>query len=77
VNVFKGDSSVNIETLQQLASKIGLHRFNDYPSQKMLIHAIQKHRGRDPCFLSDKRYTCNEACEWRASCQKLMAVWLR
>ncbi len=68
---------MNIETLQQLASQIGLHRFNDCPSQKMLIHAIQKHRGGEPCFLSDKGYTCHETCEWRASCQKLRAVWLR
>jgi hypothetical protein len=68
---------MNIETLQQLASQIGLHQHKDYQSPRMLIHAIQKHRGGEPCYLTDKRYTCREVCEWSAGCQTLRAVWLR
>jgi hypothetical protein len=68
---------MNIEPLQQLASQIGLHDFSAYSSHKMLIRAIQKHRSEDPCYLSDKRYGCQEVCEWSTSCQQLRAVWLR
>ena len=68
---------MNIATLQALASDIGLHKLNDVPSEKMLIRAIQKQRGEEPCYSTDKRYTCKEDCEWRVSCQKLRAVWLR
>lgn len=68
---------MNIESLQRLAIQIGLQQHSDNSSQKMLIRAIQKQRGEEPCFSTDKRYTCNEACEWRTSCQKLRAVWLR
>jgi len=68
---------MNIESLQQLASQIGLHQHNDNTSQKMLIRAIQKHRGEEPCFSTDKRYSCNAVCEWHTSCQKLRAEWLR
>ena len=68
---------MNIESLQQLASQIGLHQHSTITSQKMLIRAIQKQRGEEPCFSTDKRYTCHETCEWCASCQKLRAVWLR
>jgi len=68
---------MNIESLQALASEIGLHKLSDIPSERMLIRAIQKQRGEASCYSSDKRYTCNEVCVWRASCQKLRAVWLR
>lgn len=68
---------MNIETLQQLASQNGLKQHSDNTSQKMLIRAIQKQRGEEPCFSTDKRYTCHEVCEWSGSCQKLRAVWLR
>lgn len=49
----------------------------DGSSEKFQILAIQKQRGAEPCFLTDKRYSCNEICEWSASCKKLRAVWLR
>lgn len=68
---------MNIESLQQLASQTGLKHHGHNTSQKMLILAIQKQRGEEQCFSTDKRYTCNEVCEWRESCQKLRAVWLR
>lgn len=68
---------MNIETLQQIASQDGVNQHSNNTSQKMLIRTIQKQRGEEPCYSTDKRYTCNEICEWRGSCQKLRAVWLR
>jgi len=68
---------MNSESLQQLASQMGLQEYDNSSSRKVLIRAIQKQRGQEPCFLTDKRYTCDEVCEWRENCQKLRAVWLR
>jgi hypothetical protein len=67
----------SIASLQQMASQMGLHEYNGNYSQKTLIRAIQKQRGEEPCFLTDQRYICSKECEWRSSCQKLKAVWLR
>lgn len=77
LTVEKGDEAMKIESLQELASQIGLHQHSTNTSQKMLIRAIQKQRGEEPCFSTDKRYNCHEVCEWSTSCQKLRAVWLR
>jgi len=67
---------MNIEALQKLASQLGLHQYRDNSSQKIIIRAIQQKRDEEPCFSTDKRYSCNANCEWRACCQKLRAVWL-
>lgn len=68
---------MNMEALQQLVSRMGMHDYGSNSSQKVLIRAIQKQRGQEQCFLTDKRYICDEVCEWRENCQKLRAVWLR
>lgn len=68
---------MNSEALQQLVSQMGLQEYDNSSSRKVLIHAIQKQRGQEQCFLTDNRYTCDEVCEWRENCQKLRAVWLR
>lgn len=69
---------MNIKALQVLAGDAGIGNSADYLSQKTLVRAIQKVRGEEPCFLTDKRYACkNEECEWRENCRKLVAVWLR
>jgi hypothetical protein len=68
---------MTLESLQQLASDMGLHYYSDNTSQKMIIRAIQKQRGEEPCFTTDRRNNCNEVCEWQASCQKPRAAWLR
>jgi len=68
---------MNMEALQQLAHQMGLQEYDNSSSRKVLIRAIQKQRGQEQCFLTDKRYTCDEVCEWRENCQKLRAVWLR
>ncbi len=32
----------------------------------------------EPCFATDKRYSCREyKCLWRGDCVKLIAAWLR
>lgn len=76
-NILNRKDEMNIEALQSLAGEIGLHQLGDMPTQKFLIREIQKQRGNEPCYLTDKRYACSENCEWRTSCQKLRAVWLR
>jgi len=68
---------MTLENLQQLACEIGLQKYGNNTSQKILIRAIQKHRGEEQCFSTDKRYNCILDCEWKDSCQKLRAVWLR
>lgn len=68
---------MTLESLQQLACEIGLHKYGDSMSQRVLIRAIQKHRGEEACYSTDKRYGCVSDCEWKNDCQKLRAVWLR
>lgn len=68
---------MDIESQRQLAREMGLPEKRDSSSDKILIRAIQKQRGEEPCFLSDERYNCNKVCEWRSRCKKLKAVWLR
>jgi len=68
---------MNMASLQQLASQIGLHEYINYSSKNVLVRAIQKHKGEDPCFSTDKRYLCKENCEWCSDCRMLRAVWLR
>lgn len=68
---------MTLESLQHLAGQIGLHQHVHNTSPRLLIRAIQKQRGEEPCYSTDQRYSCNEICEWRESCQKLRAVWLR
>jgi hypothetical protein len=41
-----------------------------------VIRALQRQRGEEPCFSTDKRHTCAGQCEWRKECHKSRAVWL-
>lgn len=50
---------------------------SDYKSKGQLIRIIQMQRGEDPCFATDKRYACNQICEWGKECRKLVAQWQR
>jgi hypothetical protein len=68
---------MNVECLLEVASQAGVPACQDLTSEKRLVRAIQKQRGEEPCYLTDKRYACKERCVWQASCQKLRAVWLR
>ena len=68
---------MTLDSLQLMAGEMGLHKYADSTSPKSIIRAIQIQRGEEPCFSTDKRYSCKEQCEWRNSCLKLRAVWLR
>jgi len=62
---------------QQSVNTLGLPDISKRSSEKNHIREIQMKRGGEPCFLSDKRYSCSEVCEWSDACKKLKAVWLR
>ena len=52
----------------------GFRRRMPPPSE---VRAIQRQRGEEPCFCTDKRYSCTEQCDLRKECFKVRAVWLR
>ena len=62
---------------QKAVSRAGFNEYSRHSSQASAVRAIQMQRGEEPCFSSDKRYNCEEQCEWRKDCIKLRAVWLR
>lgn len=62
---------------QEAVSRVGFEEYSRHSSQASSIRAIQRQRGEEPCFSTDKRYNCAEQCEWRKDCTKLRAVWLR
>lgn len=54
-----------------------MHRLaHPHTSQTQLIRGIQIRHGKAPCFASEKRYTCDEPCEWSRECRKLRAHWI-
>ena len=67
-----------ITPLQKMANRMWFNQ-NDYNrySSPQVIRMIQRQRGEEPCFSTDKRYGCEKQCEWRSNCLKLRAVWLR
>jgi len=69
--------SMNTANFQQVANNVDLHQKSERAPRNMLVRAMQKQQGHEPCFSTDKRYACNELCEWSADCKKLRAVWLR
>ena len=72
----KIESHIRLQALQEMLDDTEMIRHRGSASEKLLVRAIQRQRGEEPCFSTDKRYTCREKCEWRTSCQKLKAVWL-
>lgn len=68
---------MGIQELQLRAHSMDLKEQGNSISKAQIIRAFQKQRGEVPCFSTDKRYTCNDSCEWRSDCLKLRAVWLR
>ncbi len=47
-------------------------------SEVARIRSIQTARGKEPCFMTDKRLLCKrEECEWRNECRRLLAAWKR
>jgi len=67
---------MTIEQLHQLACDSGL-KACPYTTYTQLVRNIQLRRNSEPCFLSEKRYTCREICEWGQECRKLKAHWMR
>ena len=67
---------MTVEQMQQLAFEFGLKPSLPYTSQTQLIRNIQLLSGKDPCFSSEKRYSCTETCEWSKECRKLRAQWM-
>lgn len=68
---------MNIEDFQVIENSTDLHHKRGFSSHDMIVRATQMQQGHEPCYLTDKRYTCDEICEWSASCKMLRAVWLR
>jgi hypothetical protein len=68
---------MTFEQLQQLACDIGFNPASNYSSRTQDIRKIQLQRGSEACFLTEKRYTCAEICEWSQECRKLRAHWKR
>jgi hypothetical protein len=66
------------DNLAVVAKMHGVPRTALMGSDVTLVRAIQKARGIDPCFRSEKRLNCREkGCEYRADCQRLVAEWRR
>lgn len=62
---------------QEQAERVLFDSYARRPPQPSEIRAMQRQRGAEPCFCTDKRYSCAEQCEWRKDCLKLRAEWLR
>ncbi|WP_157662698.1 hypothetical protein [Sulfuriferula sp. AH1] len=64
----------------KIANQHAIHEIKgtgDYHSKGQLIRIMQLQYGDEPCFATDKRYTCTELCEWGRECRKLVAQWRR
>lgn len=62
--------------LEYIATQSGVPASFLNVSNRSLILAIQKARGEETCFMSDKRFLCEKYdCEWRKDCVKLKAAW--
>jgi len=69
---------MRITELRSIAKEVGIHNFSLLETERQLTLAIQKARGEDSCFLSDKRTRCADVeCEWRPGCLRLIAEWRR
>jgi len=65
----------NKQLLQQ-AHALGINRL-DYRSRILLIRAVQKGNGHEPCCATDERDYCVKSCQWCKPCKGLIAAWLR
>lgn len=62
---------------QGMAKQLEFGEHSHPPLKASAVRAIQRQRGEEACFSTDKRYSCAEQCEWRKDCIKLRAIWLR
>lgn len=63
--------------LSNLAAQFGINLLNYTSDQRKLVQLIQQKQGKETCYMSDKRYSCNSQCIWDKNCKKLTASWLR
>jgi len=69
---------MTVEELKVIAADLDIPNWQFIRTEPQLIWAIQKARGEECCFLTDKRVHCWTAtCEWHSSCLKLVAEWRR
>lgn len=64
--------NINVTSQQSQPNRTG-----DYQTTTQQIRSIQIARADEPCFGTNKRYTCTEVCEWSTECRKLVAQWKR
>lgn len=57
--------------------RVAAVRHGQRSMQPSEIRAMQRQRGEESCFSTDKRYSCSDLCDLRKECLKLRAVWLR
>lgn len=69
--------SIHENRRQEQVIRMGFDWCSSSSPHPSAIRAMQRQRGEEPCFSTDKRYSCAEPCEWRKDCLKLRAVWLR
>jgi len=78
LSIFEEDGGMTKANLQQLAKAIGIETPEVYGNKTRLVQAIQKTSHRRSCFRSDSSIVCKKQdCQWKAECQKLIAVWMR
>jgi hypothetical protein len=64
--------------IEQIAESMEIPDWRYLGTETQLVRAIQKARGHDVCFMTDKRIQCWSAvCDWRSSCFRLIAEWRR
>ena len=74
------DGGMSITDLQTLAYSVDVVHPELFNSEVELIREIQKASRKLPCFQSGYAAHCKNPeseCQWRAECQKLIAVWHR
>jgi len=68
---------MDIPELRAIAERYGISP-NPYglDSERQIVWSIQKARGEECCFHTEKRIHCAGAtCEWRSLCLRLIADW--
>ncbi len=59
--------------LLDIARHEGIRDLEYFRTEKQLVWAIQRARGKAACFLSENRMSCREHdCQWRQECLKLV-----
>jgi hypothetical protein len=69
--------SMTKNEIEQIAEAMEIPDWRYLGTETRLVRAIQKARGDEDCYLTDKRIKCWAACDWRSSCFRLVAEWRR